>query len=91
MKTIEIIFNDENYHNELIGDMSEWCEVHGVPEDKLIIDVKEDNVDGVDYYVITLNETLFGYLMFLEFDMSEQYGREGWNRYIESHYNCETS
>lgn len=90
MKTIEIIFNDENYHNELIGDMSEWCEVHGVPEDKLIIDVKEDNVDGIDYCVITLNETLFTYLMMREFNSFERYGSRGWNRNIESSYRCET-
>ena len=88
---MDIIFNDENYYNELIGDIGEWCEVHGIPEDKVIIGVKEDNVDGIDYYVITVNETLFGYLMWKEYDMTKKYGREGWNRHIESNYNCETA
>ena len=91
MKTMDIIFNDEDYYNELIGDIGEWCEVHGVPEAKVNLNVKEDNVDGIDYYVITVNETLFSYLMIRELDMSEQYGREGWNRYTESNYNCETA
>ena len=91
MKTMDIIFNDENYYNELIEGIDGWCEFHEIPEDRVIIGTKEDNVDGINYYVITVNETLFGYLMFLEFDMPEQYGRGGWNRYIESHYNCETA
>ena len=90
MKTIQIIFNDEDYYNELIGDMSEWCEVHGVPEAKVNLNVKEDNVDGIDYYVITVNETLFHYLMMREFNIFEQYGLRGWNRNIESSYRCET-
>jgi len=88
---MDIIFNDEDYHNELFGDIREWCEVHGLPEDKVIVGMKEDNVDGINYYVITVNQDLFSYLMMLEFDMFDQYGREGWNRHIESHYNCETS
>ena len=88
---MHIIFNDEDYYNELIDDLTDWCEEHGIPMNKLIIGVKEDNVDGIDYFVIDVNETLFSYLMFMVFDMSEQYGREGWNRYIESNYNCETA
>ena len=88
---MDIIFNDEDYYNELIWDIREWCEVHGIPEDKVIIGVKEDNVDGVDYFVITVSEPLFGYLMWKEFDMTEKYGREGWNGWIESNYNCETA
>ena len=88
---MDIIFNDEDYYNELIWDIREWCEVHGIPEDKIIIGVKEDNVDGVDYFVITVNESLFSYLMWREFDMTEKYGREGWNGWVESNYNCETA
>ena len=88
---MDIIFTDEDYYNELIWDIREWCEVHGIPEDKVIIGVKEDNVDGINYYVISLSETLFSYLMWRELDMSEQYGLGGWNRYIESNYNCETA
>ena len=91
MKTMDIIFNDENYYNELIDDLTDWCEWQGIPTAKVIIGVKEDNVDGIDYYVITVNETIFSYLMLREFGMSEKYGREGWNGYIESRYNCETA
>jgi hypothetical protein len=29
--------------------------------------------------------------MWKEFDMTEKYGREGWNRWVESNYNCETA
>ena len=88
---MDIIFNDENYYNELIDDLTDWGEWQSIPISKIIIGVKEDNVDGIDYYVITVNETLFSYLMWREFDMTKQYGREGWNRYIESNYNCETA
>jgi hypothetical protein len=91
MKTMDIIFNDEGYSDEFVNDLTFWCKEHSIPTAKVIISVKEDNVDGIDYYVITLNESLFSYLMWREFDMSEQYGLEGWNRYIESHYNCETA
>ena len=91
MKTMDIIFNDEDYCNELIDDLTIWCEEHSIPTAKVIIGVKEDNVDGISYFVITVSEPLFSYLMWREFDMSEQYGLEGWNRYIESHYNCETA
>jgi len=91
MKTMDIIFNDEDYCNELIDDLTIWCEVHGVPEDKVRLNVKEDNVGGIDYYVIIVNKTLFSYLMWRVFDMAEQYGREGWNQYIESDYRCETA
>ena len=94
---MDIIFNDEDYYDELVSDLTVWCERQGIPTDKVILNMKEDNVDGIDYYVVTVNETIFSYLMWREFDMSEQYsrislnGHEGWNRYIESHYNCETA
>ena len=97
MKTMDVIFTDEDYYDELIGDLTIWCEEHSIPMDKVSLNMKEDNVDGIDYYVVTVNETIFSYLMWREFDMSEQYsrislnGHEGWNRYIESHYNCETA
>ena len=91
MKKMHIIFNDEDYYNELIGDIGEWCGVHGIPEDKIIVGVKEEDFDDVDYYVITVNETLFGYLMLREFNIFDKYGVEGWNRHIESNYNCETA
>ena len=51
----------------------------------------EDNVDDIDYFVVTVNHTLFSYLMWKEYDMSLRYGSDGWNRYIESTYNCETA
>ncbi len=91
MKTIDIIFDDVDYCDELLGDISYWCETHGIPEDKVAVDYMEAEVDEVEYYVITVSESLFSYLMILEFDMTEKYGREGWNRYIESNYNCETA
>ena len=92
MKTMDIIFTDEDYYNELIDDLTIWCEEHSIPMDKLVVRKDECcSVDGIDYNVITVNETLFSYLMIRELDMSEQYGREGWNQYIESHYNCETA
>ena len=89
MKTIDIIFNDEDYSDELLDDLTFWCEKHSLPTDKVIIRVMEDNVDDIDYFVITVSRTLFSYLMWKEYGMNEQYGREGWNRYIESSYNCE--
>jgi len=88
---MDIIFSDEDYCDELIGDIDEWNQEHEIPRAKTIMGVEEDNVDGIDYYVVTVNETIFSYLMWKEFDMSEQYGREGWNRWIESSYNCETA
>ena len=91
MKTMDIIFNNEDYYNALIWDTDEWRQEHDIPTAKVIISVKEDNVDGIDYYVITVNETIFSYLMLREFGMSEKYGHEGWNGYIESNYNCETA
>jgi hypothetical protein len=91
MKTMDIIFNNEDYYNALIWDTDEWSEEHEVPRAKTIIGVMEDNVDGIDYYIVTVNETIFSYLMWKEFDMTEKYGREGWNRWIESSYNCETA
>ena len=91
MKTMDIIFNNEDYYNALIWDTDEWRQEHGIPTAKVIIGVKEDNVDGIDYYVITVNETIFSYLMLREFGMTKKYGREGWNGYIESRYNCETA
>jgi len=89
MKTMDIIFNNEDHHNELLDDLTIWCQEHSIPTAKVILSVMEDNVDGIDYYVITVNKTLFGYLMWKEYGMNKQYGREGWNRYIESSYNCE--
>ena len=88
---MDIIFNDEDYYDELLGDIDYWCETNGVPEDKVILGVKKDNVDGLDYYVITVNESIFGYLMWRELDMTERYGREGWNQWLESHYKCMTA
>jgi hypothetical protein len=91
MKTMDIIFNNEDYYNALIWDTDEWRQEHDIPRAKVIVGVKNDNVDGIDYYVITVNETIFSYLMLREFGMSEKYGHEGWNGYIESNYNCETA
>ena len=91
MKTMDIIFNDEDYSDELLDDLTSWCEWQSIPTSKVIVGVKKDNVDGIDYFVITVNEPLFGYLMWKEFDMTEKYGREGWNGWIESNYNCETA
>ena len=88
---MHIIFNDEDYYDELIRDIGEWCDEHDIPHNKIVISMKEDNVDNITYFVITVNEPLFSYLMFRELDMTEKYGREGWNRYIESNYNCETA
>ena len=91
MKTMDIIFNNKVYYGDLREELGWWCDTHGVPEDKVILGVDENNVDGVDYFVITVNESLFGYLMYMEFDMTEKYGQDGWNRHIESDYNCETA
>jgi hypothetical protein len=88
MKTMDIIFNDEDYYDEFVDDLTFWCEKHDLPTDKVIISAVEDNVDDIDYFVIAVNRTLFGYLMWKELDMTLQYGRDGWNRYIESNYNC---
>ena len=88
---MDIIFNDEDYYDELVSDLTVWCEREGIPMDKVILNMKEDNIDDITYFVITVNETLFGFLMWRVFNMSEQYGREGWNRWIESTYNCETA
>ena len=90
-KQMHIIFNDEDYYNDLLTDIDEWCEEHSIPTSKIIIGVDENNVDDITYFVITVSEPLFGYLMWEEFDMTEKYGREGWNQYIESNYNCETA
>ena len=91
MKTMDIIFDDEDYSDELLDDLTSWCEWQSIPTSKVIIGVDENNVDGVDYFVITVNESLFSYLMWREFDMTEKYGREGWNGWVESNYNCETA
>ena len=91
MKTMDIIFNNEDYYDDLFEETGWWCDTHGVPEDKVILGVGDDNVDGVTYFVITVNESLFGYLMYMEFDITEKYGSEGWNRFIESDYNCITA
>ena len=88
MKTIDIIFNDEEYYDEFVSALTDWCEEHDIPTDKVIISAVEDNVDDSDYFVITLNRTLFSYLMWKEYDRTLQYGPEGWNRWIESNYNC---
>ena len=89
MKTIDIIFNDEDYSDEFVDDLTFWCEKHDFPTDKVILSAVEDNVDDIKYFVITVNQTLFSYLMWKEYDMSLRYGSEGWNRHIESSYNCE--
>ena len=88
---MHIIFNDEDYYDELIRDIGEWCDEHDIPHNKIVISMKEDNVDNITYFVITVNEPLFSYLMFRELDMTEKYGRGGWNEWLESHYNCLTA
>ena len=89
MKTMDIIFNDEDYYDELLEDIDEWCEKHDFPTAKVIISAVEDNVDDIKYFVITVNQTLFSYLMWKEYDRPLRYGHDGWNRHIESNYNCE--
>ena len=91
MKKLHIIFNDLDHYGELLADIDEWNQKHDLPRAKTIIGTDENNVDGIDYFVITVNETLFSYLMLREFKYSEKYGRDGWNRYIEVRYNCETA
>ena len=91
MEKLHIIFNDLDHYGELLADIDEWNQEHGIPRAKTIIGTDENNVDGIDYFVITVNETIFSYLMLREFDISEKYGRDGWNGYIESRYNCETA
>ena len=91
MKTIDIIFNDEDYYDEFVSDLTDWCEWQSIPTDKVITGMVEDNVDDIDYFVVTVNQTLFSYLMWKEYDRPLRYGPEGWNRYIESTYNCETA
>ena len=91
MKKMHIIFNDEDYYDELVSDLTDWCEWQSIPTAKVILDMDENNVDGITYLVITVNESRFSYLMWREFDMTEKYGRDGWNRYIESNYNSETA
>ena len=91
MKTIDIIFDDLDYYGELLADLTDWCDWQSIPTDKVIISTVEDNVDDIDYFVITVNQTLFSYLMWKEYDRPLRYGPEGWNRYIESTYNCETA
>jgi len=91
MTTMDIIFNDEDYYDELIDDLTDWCGWQSISTSKVIIGVGENNVDGITYFVITVNESLFGYLMWKEFDITEKYGRGGWNRWLESNYNCETA
>ena len=91
MKTMDIIFDDEDYYGDFEGDLTDWCEWQGIPTSKVIIGVGENNVDDITYFVITVNESLFGYLMWKEFDMTEKYGWEGWNGWIESNYTCETA
>ena len=86
---MDIIFNNEDYYNSLIWDTDEWRQEHDIPKAKVIVDVKNDNVDGIDYYVVTVNETIFSYLILREFGISEKYGPEGWKRYIEVSYGCE--
>ena len=89
MKTIDIIFNNEDYYDELLDDLTFWCEKHSLPTDKVIISAVEDNVDDIDYFIITVSRTLFSYLMWKEYGRNKQYGSEGWNRYIEVSYGCE--
>ena len=88
---MDIIFNDKDYRDEFQWELQDWCGWQSIPMSKAIIDMDENNVDGVDYFVITVNETIFSYLMYKEFDMTEKYGREGWNRWIEFTYNCKTA
>ena len=88
---MDIIFDNLDHYGELLANIDEWNQEHGIPRAKTIIGVEEDNVDGIDYYVITVNETIFSYLMLREFDMPKKYGRNGWNRYIENSYGCETA
>jgi len=91
MKTMDIIFDNEDYCDELLGDIGYWCETHGIPEDKVAVNYIEDNVDGIDYYVITVSESLFSYLIYREFGITEKYGSGGWNGMIESDYSCKTA
>ena len=91
MKTMDIIFNDEDYYDEFESDLTDWCVWQSIPTSKVIIGVDENSVDGVDYFVITVSESRFSYLMWREFDTTEKYGREGWNQWIESNYNCQTA
>ena len=86
---MDIIFNDEDYYNALIWDTDEWSQEHDLPRAKVIAGVMEDTVDGIDYYVVTVNEGIFSYLMWQEFDMTDKYGPDGWYRWVESNYNCE--
>ena len=88
---MHIIFNDEDYYDEFEGELQDWCEWQGVPLSKVIISRDENNVDGVNYFVIAVNEGIFSYLMWKEFDMTEKYGSEGWNRWLEVTFNCETA
>ena len=91
IERMSVIFNDEGYSDEFVNDLTIWCKEHSVPTSKVIIGLDENSVDGIDYFVITVNEGVFSYLMWKEFDMTEKYGRDGWNNYIESNYNCETA
>ena len=88
---MDIIFNNINYYDDLLEELGWWCEAQGVPKGKVILGVDKNNVDGVTYFVITVNESLFGYIMYKEFDMTEKYGQDGWNHHIESDYNCITA
>ncbi len=89
MKTMDIIFNDEDYYDEFVSDLTDWCEEHDIPTAKVITGMVEDNVDDIDYFVVTVNQTLFSYLMWKEYNMTLRYGSDGWNRYIEVSYGCE--
>jgi len=91
MKTMDVIFDDEDYYGDFEGDLIYWCEWQGIPTSKIIIGVDENNVDDITYFVITVNESLFSYLMWREYGITEKYGRGGWNGMIESDYNCETA
>ena len=89
MKTMDIIFNDEDYSDELLDDLTFWCEKHDIPTAKVILSAVEDNVDDIDYFVITVSRTLFSYIMWKEYGKTLRYGSDGWNRYIEVSYGCE--
>ena len=89
MKTMDIIFNDKDYYDEFVSDLTDWCEWQSIPTDKVITGMVEDNVDDIDYFVVTVNQTLFSYLMWKEYNMTLRYGHDGWNRYIEVSYGCE--
>ena len=71
---MKIIFDDLDYCDELLEDIDYWCETHGIPTDKVVVDYIENSIDGVDYYIITVSEPLFSYLMWKETDTTDKFG-----------------